>query len=166
MARLEEFIEGLILKDEESFEHIYNQTKHSVYALIVSIVKNKADAEDIMQDTYIKMISSIHMYQPKYPFKNWILTIAKNLAIDFLRKKQFTTILELEDVEYIVPSNDISPQLALEINEQLNKMTDIERHIFLLHVVDDLKHKEIAAILDKPLGTILWHYQKALKKVK
>lgn len=112
------------------------------------------------------MIASIHMYQPKYPFKNWILTIAKNLAIDFLRKKQFTTILELEDVEYIVPSKDISPQLALEINEQLNKMTDIERHIFLLHIVDDLKHKEIAAILDKPLGTILWHYQKALKKVK
>ncbi|HOI46380.1 MAG TPA: RNA polymerase sigma factor [Bacilli bacterium] len=166
MARLEEFIEGLILKDEESFEQIYNETKHSVYALIVSIVKNKADAEDIMQDTYIKMIASIHMYQPKYPFKNWILTIAKNLAIDFLRKKQFTTIIGLEDFEYIVPSKDISPQLALEINEQLNKMTDIERQIFLLHVVDDLKHKEIAAILNKPLGTILWHYQKALKKVK
>jgi RNA polymerase sigma-70 factor (ECF subfamily) len=166
MAKIEDYIESLVLKDEAAFEAVYEETKHAVYALIVSIVKNKMDAEDIMQETYIKMMTSLHQYNRTYSFKTWLLTIAKHLAIDFYRKRKNIQVVDIETYEYITTSNVISAQDALEINEELNKMTDMERQIFILHIVDDMKHKDIAKLLNKPLGTVLWYYQKALKKIR
>jgi RNA polymerase sigma-70 factor (ECF subfamily) len=166
MTNYDDYVDALIEKSEDAFEYIYHETKHSVYALIVSIVKSRVLAEDIMQETYIKMISSIKQYQKGRNFKTWLLTIARNLAIDEYRKKQKETLIDITEQEFIFPSVHASGEESLLIRELLQLMTDEERQVFLLHVVDDIKHKEIAKIMNKPLGTILWLYQKALKKVK
>src|SRR5690554_7047163 len=83
---LNEAIEKLKQKDELAFEFIYKQTSSSVYAIIINIVKDHNKTEDLMQDTYIKMIKSINSYNNKYNFKTWLITIARNTAIDNYRK--------------------------------------------------------------------------------
>jgi len=166
MADLETYIELLIAKDEAAFEAVYHQTKHSVYAMIVSMVKDRSAAEDLMQDTYIKMIASIRQYDPKRNFTTWLLTIARNLAIDELRKRKREQPVDPMESENIFPKTEAKGETDLLVEEYLMRLDEDERQVFLLHIVDNMKHREIAKIVDKPLGTVLWLYQKALRKIK
>lgn len=158
-------IQLLKQKNQEAFEAIYHETKHAVFAMILPIVKDRSLAEDIMQDTYIKMIEKINTYNPKYKFINWLLTIAKNLALDVYRKKQFETPLTDEWMETL-PSTDASIEKTLQTEYYLNLLDEEERQIVLLKVVADLTHKDIAYQLGKPLGTVTWMYNEAIKKMR
>jgi RNA polymerase sigma-70 factor (ECF subfamily) len=152
-------------KNHNAFEAIYHETKHAVYAMILPIVKDRSLAEDIMQDTYIKMIEKINTYNPKYKFINWLLTIAKNLALDVYRRKQFETPLTDEWLEDL-PSSDSSIEKTLQAEYYLNQLSEEERQIVLLKVVGELTHKDIAYQLGKPIGTVTWMYNEALKKMR
>ena len=78
---LNQAIERLKLKDEVAFEYIYSVTSKLVYTVIIGIVKDHSATEDLMQDTYIKMIQSINSYNNKHKFNNWLTKIARNTAI-------------------------------------------------------------------------------------
>ena len=71
------YIQALKNKDEAAFEAIYHETKHAVYAMVLPIVKDRSLAEDVMQETYTKMLSKIHTYDHKKSFMTWLLSIAK-----------------------------------------------------------------------------------------
>ena len=159
-------IELLKQKDDEAFEYIYNYTRSSVYAIIISIVKNQDLTEDLMQDTYIKMIESINSYNPKYNFKSWILTIARNKAIDSYRRRKKEQLIDIHEEEFILPSTKSDVDNQFNANFLLSALDDEEREIVLLHAVDDYKHREIAEIMGKPIGTVTWIYNKAIKKMK
>lgn len=151
--------------NEESFNAIYHETKHAVYAMVLPILKDSSLAEDAMQDTYIKMIEKIDQCNPKYKFINWLLTIAKNIAIDMLRKQKETAIDSQENLDlFISQESSVEKQMITEY--YLSLLPDEGKQIVLLKVVGDLKHKDIAKILDKPIGTITYLYQKALTTIK
>lgn len=166
MDKYHDYIEALRNKDEEAFAYIYNDTKNSVYAMIISVIKDRSLAEDVMQDTYIKMISSINSYKYSMNFRNWLLTIAKNTAIDYYRKRKHDVIIDVGEDEYLLGHTDSNNLSKLQSDELLSILTDEERQIVLLRIVDDIKHKDIAKIVNKPLGTVLWIYNKAIKKMK
>lgn len=84
------YVELIKQKDEEAFEAIYYDTKYVVYSMILSVVADRFLAEDIMQEVYMKMVQKINYYDPKYKFINWLLTMAKNEAIDHLKKKRMS----------------------------------------------------------------------------
>ena len=166
MAHCEEYIARLIEKDEEAFAHIYDETKHAVYAMIVSIVKDKSTAEDLMQDTYMTMIEKIHQYKQGRNFISWLLVIARNKAIDYYRERQKVVVVEDEAIDYIGTSVTPKGEESAMVEEMLSQLSDIEREIFLLHIVSDITFREIATIMRMPLGTILWHYGRATKKIR
>ncbi len=166
MREISDYIEALKTKDEEAFEYIYQQTKHGVYALIVSILKDKELSEDIMQDTYIEMISSIHSYNPKYKFRNWLLMIARNKAIDEYRKRKRELVIDLSTEEYLLPNTPSTADDETRAKYLLSLLDDDERQIVVLHTMDEMKFKDIAFITEKPLGTVMWIYHKAIKKLK
>ena len=166
MTNYDHYIELLKLKDEKAFEFIYHETKALVYSLILGIVKDRMVCEDLMQDTYLTMIEKIHQYKPGTNFKSWLLVIARNKAIDYYRRSLRETNIDPEFEDIILPTTDPVGEKNLLIEEILNNLSQIERTIFLLYIMDDLKHREIAQILDMPLGTVLWHYNKACKKIK
>lgn len=116
-----------------------------------------------MQDTYLKFLNNIHKYKDKTNVIAFIVTIARNLAINEYNKnkKEVHYDLSLYEEE-IVSKTEETPLLDL-VYETLS---GIELEVFILHVIDDLKHREIAKIMKKPLGTITWIYNKALKKMK
>ena len=159
---LQKHVKRMKKGDEASFNAIYHETKHAVYAMVLPILKDKSLAEDAMQETYIKMIQKIDQYNPKYKFINWVLTIAKHIAIDILRNQKETAFDVHENPEFFGhTSSTVEKELLTEY--YLSLIPEEERQIVLLKVVGDLKHKEIAELLNKPIGTITYLYQKALK---
>lgn len=163
---LNEAIIKLRVKDNEAFEFIYFQTSPSVYAIIKNIVKDHNVTEDLMQNTYIKMIKNIYSYDFKYNFKSWLLTIARNLAIDYYRKFKRETLVDVSESEYLFPGTKSTADAEYNANFFLSLLDDDEREVVILYAMEGFKHKEIAKILDKPIGTVTWLYNKALKKMQ
>ena len=157
------YVEAIKQKDEEAFEAIYYDTKYVVYSMITSIIKDRFLAEDIMQEVYMKMVEKINYYDPKYKFINWLLTLTKNLCLDHLKSKK-EVLVESEALDSYQEIKE--EQKTLDINKYLKVLNEEEKQIVLLKIVKDLKHKDIALVLNKPLGTVLWIYNKAIKKMK
>lgn len=166
MADYREYLEGLKHKDEDAFAYIYHETKHAVFMIINSIVKNRFVSEDLMQDTYITMLEKINQYQPHKNFLTWLLTIARNKAIDYYRRHQKEVFLDVCDDEYLLTKTELESEKTLMVQEMLSKLSDVEQRVFLLNVLNQIKCKDIAKILGLPLGTVLWHMSNAKKKIK
>ena len=166
MANFNSYLDGLKQKDDEAFAYIYNQTKHSVFLIIKSIVKNNMACEDIMQDTYITMLEKINQFNPDKNFLTWLLTIARNKAIDYYRRKQKEMLVDDADCEFLFFNHSDNSESQLMVRDMLNSLSEIERTIFLLNILNQVKCKDIAKILELPLGTVLWHMSNAKKKIK
>ncbi|OQX93892.1 MAG: hypothetical protein B6I17_01480 [Tenericutes bacterium 4572_104] len=165
MIAYDKYIDGLIEKDNKAFEVIYENTKKGVFSMIISIVKNRAVTEDLMQDTYMKMIQKIHQYKKGKNFYAWLLQIAKNTALDYYRKEKRMTLVDPQENEYMFNKAMNNPEnyMVLDMIKPLNVE---EKQVVLLRIVSDLKFKDIATTLNKPIGTILWIYNKAIKKLQ
>lgn len=163
---LNQAIERLKLKDEVAFEYIYSVTSKLVYTVIIGIVKDHSATEDLMQDTYIKMIQSINSYNNKHKFNTWLTTIARNTAIDYYRKRKKVQSIDIHENEYLFPIEKSTSDDEFNTNYLLSLLDDDERQVVMLYSLDEYKHKEIAEMLDKPLGTIIWIYNKAMKKLR
>jgi len=166
MNNYDNYIAALKQKDEKAFEYIYNSTKASVYSIILSIIKDRSLAEDVMQETYIKMLSYINKYKIGTNFRNWLLTIARNTALDYYRKRKNEILVDISENEFLLPHKESNTVEKLQAEELLNVLTIEEREIVMLRIVDNIKHKDISIIVNKPLGTVLWIYNKAIKKMK
>jgi RNA polymerase sigma-70 factor (ECF subfamily) len=152
--------------DLTSLEQLYNDLKTSVFALAISILRDKTLAEDVLQDTFVRVKLFSNSYRPGTNGRAWILKIARNLALSAIRDRRLETYGE--DIEYMESPHNHFVQKSIDsiiLNESLSILDEKERQIVLLHAVKDLKHREIADILDLPLGTVLWKYRKAIKKI-
>jgi len=131
-------------------------------------MKNPADAEDILQETYLKIWANAGKYTAKGTPMAWIMTIAKNLALMKLREKKRHQDLEPEewDMSFHIPDTSGTTEDRHLLEAALNILAEEERHIILLHAVSGLKHREIAELLDMALPTVLSKYHRALKKLR
>ena len=152
--------------DLSVFDDIYYSTKDNVYYTILSIVKDRSLSEDIMQETYLKALEKIHSYKPRSSFNSWIITIARNLAInEYNRRKQELKVDPTEN-EIVFGSVESMSEKELLIKEMLEYLTEEEREIIIMHVIGDMKYREIAEVLGKPIGTVSWKYNEAINKLK
>jgi len=144
---------------------IYENTKKGVFSMIISIVNNKAVTEDLMQDTYMKMIQKIHQFKRGRNFYAWLLQIAKNTALDHYRKEKRMTVYDPQENEHIF-NKESKDTDQYAVYDMIKTLEEEEKQIVLLRVVSDTKFKDIAASLNKPIGTVLWIYNKAIKKLQ
>lgn len=151
--------------DMEAFARLYHSTERAVYGFILSILRNRNDAEDILQDTYLNICTHAGSYQPQGKPMAWILTIAKNLARMRLREQRRTATAETPELEpdQTVPAQD---ENRVVLDTALRILSEEERQIVLLHASAGLKHRETAALLGLPLSTVLSKYRRALGKLK
>ncbi len=163
---ISKLIDRLKNRDNDAFEIIYYETHKMVFSIIYSIVKDDLDAEDLMQDTYIKMIENINSFKSGRNFKTWLGTIARNLAIDHYRRSQRILNVDLAEEEqvYFESSNE-NLDLKAEALELLDTLSSDEQLIVLLRVVDELTFREIAEITNRPLGTVIWSYNQSINKL-
>lgn len=154
--------------DDEAFEELYYETYQSVYAFLMSLTKDPDDAQDLMQDTYIKIRGSCHLYKDQGMPMAWILRIAKNLFLMKLRKEsnRDNAIGELKILDETSFDNVKDADTRMYLNKLFTQVTEEERDIIILHVVGGLKNREIAETLGIPLGTVLSKYNRAIKKLQ
>ncbi len=153
--------------DMAAFDELYHLTERTMYAFSISLTRNHDEATDLMQDMYMKVLSSAHLYKSMGKPLAWMFTITKNLFYSKYRKEQKIVSIEPQVIAndgnfaYVTDSED---KVVLE--GVLAKLTEEEREIVLLFAVSGLKHREIAESLDLKLSTVLSKYRRALQKLK
>ena len=167
-SHLDEVLKRLAKGDKTALEELYHETKAAIYGFSLTITKNPADSEDVLQETYLKIWANADRYTAKGTPMSWILMIAKNLSLMKLREKKRHQDLEPEewDMEFHIPDSAGNTEDRHLLEAALNLLTLEEREIILLHAVSGLKHREIAELLDMALATVLSKYHRALKKLR
>ncbi len=154
--------------DTNALASIYDLTSKGVFTFILPIVKDYAVAEDIMEQTYITIYEKINLYKENTNGRNWILTIAKNLAINEFNKSK-------KIIDYDYNEESLMPEGLYNLDESLDTPTiklaneildETEFKILIMYVIGEYKHREIADILHLPLGTVTWKYKHALEKIR
>ena len=153
--------------DMYAFEQLYVKTERQLYSFVLSLSKNHDDALDIMQDTYMKIRASAHLYKPMGKPMAWIFTIARNLTMTNFKKKSRTADLEEYDMEDTLDLSYVTdPTDKMVLETALKILSEEEAQIILLYVVNGMKHKEIAESMDLKINTVISKYNRGLKKLR
>lgn len=158
---MKDMIKSFQKKDYQLFDVFYDATSKQVFFTLRKYIKDSMIIEDLMQETYVKFLKHIFDIKPDGNIKSYLTTIARNLAIDHLRKSskvEFNEAYVMDLEENFEESHDY---LYL-----MDVVSLKEKQIVRLHIVESMTFKDISLIEKEPLGTILWRYQKALKKMK
>lgn len=162
---IDEIVEELRVCNYAHFDEFYNQTKRNVFFTIASIISDDSAIDDLMQDTYIKFLENIDKYKPKTKINAYLSTMAHNIAINYYNKEK-RLVHSDEIIDHIPSPSQNTAYDGIEALEMLEGLDSVSKEIVVLHVLNDLKFKDIAKIIDKPLGTVLWIYNKAIKELK
>lgn len=164
--RIEEIFEHLSNGDVSYLDELYELIKTDIYAYAISKVKNKFDVDDIIQDTIITIYKNCKLYTSKGKPMAWIITIENNIINKtFNDKNKFLELNEEVLTNSII--EDTKQYVEDEfLNKLLSNLKEDEREVISLHIVSDMKFREIAEILNKPIATILSKYNRAIKKIQ
>lgn len=159
--------------DNAAFERLYIETGRGVYSFLFSYFNNRADCEDAMQTTYLKIKQHIGRYRAGGNGLAWILQIAKNTALNELRSRSNHQKWQAESIEEETAlwENAATAYDRFETKDALmtimKRVLDAEeQRIVILHAVWGYKHKEIAKIIESPVGTVTSKYKRAADKLK
>ena len=155
-------------------EKIYNEAYRAVYWTAMSLLRNEADAEDVVQDTFVKMLESYDTLQDKSKVVPWLKKICANKCLDLLSRTRTQAVEQefFEDVEYV--PEDFLPESVAESEERRKIIMDIiekalsddVRTTIILHYFDEMSTKEISEAMGIPQGTVLWRLGFARMKIK
>ena len=152
--------------DRDAFEELFRGMQTPIFTVIFRITWDKPTSEEILQEVFVRLFLTPLEPSIKNP-RAYIFQMARNLAIDGLRRKQtkHVSIYEYEAEDAVSqPMDDIA--MRMDIDEALKKLPPQECQIVTLHIVGELKFREISEVLQVPLGTVLWKYQKAISKLQ
>lgn len=154
--------------EKEGLRAAYEEYNAMIYSAVYEILKNHQNAEDVTSEYFIKLWKISDTYRVGRGHRAWMLTIARNMAVDLLRKQKKEVIVgEIDDFTQLCspsPEELLVHEIAME--QALLSLEQEEREIISLKIMGELTFKEVARILEKPIGTVAWKYQKAIGKLK
>ncbi|HPI69075.1 MAG TPA: sigma-70 family RNA polymerase sigma factor [Bacteroidales bacterium] len=170
-----ELIQRFIKGEESCFEQLIHRHKNKVFAYISLYIRDQALAEDLFQDTFMKVIQSVKSgkYQDNGKFISWVMRIAHNLIIDhFRRMKQMNTVSNDDydsDLfnskklsEATIEDSMIKKQIQKDIRRMISELPDDQKEVVVLRHYAGLSFKEIAEITDVSINTALGRMRYAL----
>ena len=181
--QFEKAVARMVRGDKTGLREIYEAYIGYVYRIIYEVLQNKENAEDVTSDFFIRLWDKADQFKPGSGHKGYLATMARNMAIDFIRKhKKEELTAMLQDIESGPEEEERSEKrFYKEINESeveqnviqdmtvqdaLNTLKPAERQIVSLKVLSDMTFKEIAKAMGIPMGTVTWKYQNAMKKLR
>jgi len=169
---------------ERAYRELIDRYQRPVFSLVFRMVRDRERAEDLAQETFVKVFNNLDRYDPKYKFSSWIFKIANNLTIDALRRKELDTVSldgsrnartaeEADSSRITVASEDENPeelleakQLGEEIGEAIGELRAEYRTAVVLRHVEGLSYEEIAEIMEVPLGTVKTYIHRARHELR
>ena len=169
---------------DAAFRELIRRYERPVFSLIYRMVRDRELAEDLAQDTFIKVLNHIDRYRPEFKLSSWLFKIANNVTIDHLRRRQLATVsldgsphaataaeaqatsLDLADEQETALDELASRELGTAIEQAIGRLRPEYRSCIMLRHVEGRSYEEIAATLDLPLGTVKTYIHRARHELR
>jgi RNA polymerase sigma-70 factor (ECF subfamily) len=169
---------------ERAFRELVRRYERPVFSLVYRMVRDREAAEDLAQDSFVKVLNHIDRYRPEFKFSSWIFKIANNVAIDFLRKRQLDTVsmdgsphaasaseveassFELADRQETALDELEAREIGTAIERAIARLRPEYRSCIMLRHIEGRSYEEIAATLDLPLGTVKTYIHRARNELR
>lgn len=164
---------------ETAYRELLGRYQRPVFSLVYRMVRDREKAEDLSQETFVKVFNNIERYDPRYKFSSWIFKIASNLTIDAIRRREPDTV-SLDGSRYASTSDEIegsrihvedrgetpeeyveAQELGSQIERAIAGLRIEYRTAIVLRHVEGRPYEEIAQIMDLPLGTVKTYIHRA-----
>ena len=156
---------GLRHRDPDVLDALIAQYQHRLLRYLLHLTGNRATAEDLFQETWIRVLEKGHLYDGRNKFVTWLLTIAHNVAIDHLRRRSPASLDEMRESEdetpFEVPDLRPSPfehaaaeEQSARVGAALQQLPLIFREVLTLRIHEQMKLEEIAKLIHIPLATV------------
>jgi len=185
-ATTSESTEQLVLLVEDAkagnrlaFAQLAERFHEDVFRMVYYRVRSRTDAEDITQDVFLKVFQKLSAIKENAKFRGWLFSITLNKIRDFQRKKRFRSLFKAEDenIESHIPDRAgydqadaldhvLKKDFWRQVSLVMNKLSKMEKEVFLLRFFDHLSINEIAGVVKKNESTIKTHLYRALAKFK
>jgi RNA polymerase sigma-70 factor (ECF subfamily) len=166
--------------DERAFRALLEKYERAVFSICLRMVRNRDEATDLAQESFIKVFGSLDRYNPAFAFSSWLFKITSNLCIDHLRKRRISTLAMDEPVEgekgeftRQYEASDPTPDEIFSRNEKMQKLEagiaalpEHYRIMLVLRHQEDMSYEEIAESLSIPLGTVKARIHRAREMLK
>ena len=169
---------------DAAYRELLRRYERPVFSLIYRMVRDRALAEDLAQDTFVKILNALDSYRPEYKFSSWVFKIANNVAIDQLRRRELDT-LSLDGAPDARTQDEVqatalqavdrtetplaeleSRELGSHIEQAVARLRPEYRSCILLRHVEGRSYEEIAEALDLPLGTVKTYIHRARHQLR
>ena len=168
-------LQRLLQRDVGAFEELYDRHSRVVYALVLRILQQASTSEEVVQDVFLQVWRNAAQYDEKRgPFLPWLLTMARNRALDHLRLKSERQ-RRREDQAEELPSAVSMPNFegdlderrrASKVRELIDSLNPQQKRAIELAYFEGLSHSEIASALQEPLGTVKSWIRNGLLRLK
>jgi RNA polymerase sigma factor (sigma-70 family) len=166
--------------DERAFRSLLHKYERAVFSICLRMVRNRDEAGDLSQESFIKVFHSLDRYNPEFAFSSWLFKITSNLCIDHLRKRRIDTFGMDDPIDgekgeiqrqYVAP--DPTPEETYVRGEKMKRvekaiaaLPEHYRIMLILRHQEDLSYEEIAETLEIPLGTVKARIHRAREMLK
>jgi RNA polymerase sigma-70 factor (ECF subfamily) len=142
--------------DKEAFTHLVHAYKGHLFRTALAIVRDYGEAEDVVQEAFVKAFLSLSTLKDERAFPSWLSTIATRIALDAVRKRQLKVASYNDDVAKLdaLTARTSNSDLRLDLLEAMLKLSPEHRAVIALRELQGFDYQEIANILDIPLGTV------------
>jgi RNA polymerase sigma-70 factor (ECF subfamily) len=153
-----ELLERVKANDTRAFALLVDRYKIRLFNLIYRMLQNREEAEDILQETFLRVFKEKARFDPTYSFSTWIYTIALNLCRNELKRKKkfrfFGLDLIKDDRRYAVEKMNCTTNLSSVLEKAIASLPDKYKTAFLLREVNQLSYEEMSESMGVPLGTV------------
>ncbi|MFQ9444762.1 MAG: RNA polymerase sigma factor [Vescimonas sp.] len=166
-AHLTELLAAIAAGQQDALAQLYHLTRTAVYGLSLSYLKNTRRRTGYHAGCIRSCVGSRPQYRPTGSPMGWLLTVCRNLCLMRLRRTERHAVLSEAEWDAIPQQETgLTTEERTLLQHVLSRLGEEERRIVLLHAVTGLKHREIAALLELPLPTVLSKYHRAIRKMR
>ena len=166
--------------DEAAYRELVRRYQRAVYSVAFRMVRSAEDAEDLTQETFVRVFKALDRYDPARPFQAWLFTITSRLSIDHIRRRRMKTVplfrsepgseeehaVELEDQGLLPDQLAVHSEEERGVRDLIDTLPPHYRIVVLLRHQQDLSYEEIAQALNLPLGTVKARIHRAREILK
>ncbi len=179
----EKLLKSLIVGQEKAYEELTSSLEKPLMNFIYQYIHDLHTAEDIFQETFIRVVRKISDFKPNSKLSTWIFTIARNLCLDYIKSKKRKRDVSLEEEsendqskpvslknlfgsKYLTPGEVLEKtEQQIKVREALSRLSHVKREALILRTYLDLSYEEISKITDAPVGTCKYRVHQALMDI-
>ena len=157
---------------ETAFRSLISKYKERLYWHIRKIVISHDDADDVLQNTFIKIYRNIHNFKAESKLFSWMYRIATNESISFINKRAKQNNIDVSELQYKMVENleaDVyfdGDEMQLKLQKAVATLPQKQQLVFNMKYFDDMKYKDIAEVLETSIGALKASYHHAVKKIE